>query len=671
MNNLEFRYKSTLVTSNSKLFRPPSFPPPDDWAVSIDENGNDLSLYGDGKWDFSAFGYSGYNFGKQNLDEKNLALVKQAMLFVLYHPSFYPGSYQSAKVHFQLLIKLAKVCSRHKILLNEIYRFPKMFHKVSESLQCSKTEEYISYLHKFLAYSDELGFVIADKNMIGYLARNINKQAIVQHPYIPPRILAYQLDRLNDCLDDFLANETKITEAFNWLLRAYAKNKKYAEKNNLNLNLCSPFSSLDSHKNFRILYPSGFEGFLIDYGLYPLFEKWLIKEKTRTGKEIFRVSRFVKYLNLIRAISIIYILNYSLQRRDEACSMRGDCFSIENDHKLGPIAILSGETTKTDEDSDARWVVSKNVEKAVQAATSVARLRLKNGPSNLSKDLIQNPFLLTPAYEPWNCGANFGSGADSTKVQYIDFGLISQIHPTFFDEKELLITEEDAQIGISLTPNLDQKEWFGVGKPWKFTAHQLRRTTCVNMFASNMVSDHSLQFEMKHLSRNMTLYYGRNYTNLRLNSDAETQLIVESYRSIYRQFTEVLENSYEYIRPHSKINVPVEVVNLVSEKEEKQFIDLAKKGEVGSRLTLLGLCLKRGVCEYGGIESVSKCAGGDGGNICSDAIFLRRNKGKLIKLRDAHQAEIEQVEVHSPRYKALTQEIRAIGIYIDVIERKQ
>lgn len=670
MNNLQFRYKSTLVTSNSKLYRPPSFPPPDDWAVSVDENGNDLSYYGDGKWDFSAFGYSGYNFDRQNLDVSNLALVKQAMIFVLYHPSFYPGSYQSAKTHFQVLIKIAKVCSKHKVKLNEIYRFPKLFHEVSESIQCSKTEEYISYLHKFLAYSDELGFVIADKNMIGYLARNINEQAVVQYPYIPPRILAYQIDRIEDCLYDFLAYETKITEAFNWLLNAYQKNQASVKEHGLRKNLFSPFTRVDSQKNYRILYPSGFEGFLHDFGLYPLFDKWLVKEKIGS-KEVFRVTRFAKYLNLIRAVSIIYILNYSLQRRDEACSMRADCFSIEIDHKLGPIAMLSGETTKTDEDSDARWVVSKKIEKAIKAATSVARLRIKNGPSNLSQDLVNNPFLLTPAYEPWNTGSNTGSGAGSEKVKYIDFGLISQIHPKFFDEKELLITEKDAQIALSLTPNLDQREWFGIGKPWKFSAHQLRRTTCVNMFASNMVSDHSLQFEMKHLLRNMTLYYGRNYTNLRLSSDAETQLIVESYKSIYRQFTEVLENSYEYVRPHSKINVPVEIVNLVSDKEEKQFINLAKKGEVGSRLTLLGLCLKRGVCEYGGIESVSKCAGGDGGNICSDAVFIRRNKEKLIKLRDAHKSEIEQIEIHSPRYKALTQEIKAIGIYLDVIERKQ
>ena len=665
MNNLKFLHNTTLVSTNSKMYRPPCFPPPDDWVVSVDRFGNDLSFYGDDKWDFSAFGYAGYNFKKQGLDQINLALVKQAMIFVLYHPNFFPGSYQSAKTHFQLLVKMAKVCSFNNIALNELFRFPKIFNDVSQAIHCSKTGEYISYLHKFLVHSEELGFVIADKKLIGYLAYNIKEKHSVQTPYIPPRIFSYQLKRINDCLDDFLNHQHEIRNAFNWISDAYRKNTIAYLEGKCDAGSTSPFSSRNYYKKSRIIYPGNFELLLKDFGLLELFTKWV--EKTEFNRQIiYSLSHFSQYLNLIRLVSIVYILNYSLQRRDEACSMKTDCFSIEVDHKLGPIALLSGETTKTDDDSDARWVTAKSVEKAVRAASIVANLRLQNAPEEVKNLVGDNPYLVTPAYEPWRSGIDVAE----PKLKYLDYGVLDTIHRSFFDKKELLITEDDAQIALSLTPNLDTKDWFGVGKPWRFSAHQLRRTICVNMFASNMVSDSSLQFEMKHLSRLMSLYYGRNYTKLRLNSDVETQLIIESYKAIYRQFTDVLENSYEYVAPHSKINVPLEIVNLLENKEERQFIDLAKKGEVGCRLTLLGLCLKRGLCEYGGIESVSKCAGSDGGNICSDAIFIRRNKDKLIKLRDAHEIELKQVEIHSPRYKALSNEIQAVGIYLDVIERK-
>jgi len=243
MKNLKFLYKTTLVSANSKIYRPPCFPPPDDWAVSVDQFGNDLSFYGDNKWDFSAFGYAGYNFGKQGLNQINLSLVKQAMIFVLYHPNFFPGSYQSAKTHFQLLVKIAKVCSLNNIALNELFRFPKIFNDISQSIQCSKTGEYISYLHKFLVHSEELGFVIADKKLIGHLVCNIKEKQPVQTPYIPPRIFSYQLKRVNDCIDDFLNHQNEIKNAFNWILDAYRKNTAAYLEGKCDAGSISPFSS--------------------------------------------------------------------------------------------------------------------------------------------------------------------------------------------------------------------------------------------------------------------------------------------------------------------------------------------------------------------------------------------------------------------------------------------
>ena len=166
--------------------------------------------------------------------------------------------------------------------------------------------------------------------MIGYLARNISDQAVIQHPYIPPRILSYQIKRFNECLDDFFAYQTQIISAFEWLSHAYNTNSEIMETTSMEVVFCSPFHKTLEYKN-RITYPTDFNGFLKDYGLYELFSKWLLKEKLKS-KETYRVSRFGKYFNLIRAVSIFYILNFSLQRRDEACSMRADCFSIENDH---------------------------------------------------------------------------------------------------------------------------------------------------------------------------------------------------------------------------------------------------------------------------------------------------------------------------------------------------
>jgi len=138
---------------------------------------------------------------------------------------------------------------------------------------------------------------------------------------------------------------------------------------------------------------------------------------------------------------------------------------------------------------------------------------------------------------------------------------------------------------------------------------------------------------------------------------------------MYRQIVAVVENSMEYIRPHKREMIPEHLINLVEEREEMKLLKLIKKGSVGCRNTLLGFCMRTGSCEYGGIESVAKCAGADGGGICADAIFDRKNKAELINLSEAHEQELKSLDKDSMRYSALKQEIYAIGVYLDVIDR--
>jgi hypothetical protein len=79
--------------------------------------------------------------------------------------------------------------------------------------------------------------------------------------------------------------------------------------------------------------------------------------------------------------------------------------------------------------------------------------------------------------------------------------------------------------------------------------------------------------------------------------------------------------------------------------------------------------MKAGSCEYGGIESVAQCVVSDGGGICADAIFERKNAGKLEQLKIAHKKQMELLTPSDPRHKALKQEVFAIDVYINVINR--
>ncbi|ENZ0711787.1 hypothetical protein ACGB6O_004165 [Vibrio parahaemolyticus] len=664
---LQFMHPSTLVTSRSATYRPTSFPPKQDWPVTVDTQGIALSLYGDDYWDFNAFGFHGFEFGKHGLSPENCELFKQTMLFIMYHPKIFPGTIKSCNGYFQNLKKIAIFCEKNGILIKDLHKYPNLYPMITKEIQCARINDRISQLHKLNLYSDELGFVIADNRLLQQLTRESKQYESTQHPYIPPRIWNYQVQRLNDAINDFIKHKQDIEKAFLWLHKAYSYNRKICPQD-----YQSPFTERSVYKN-RIIYDGNFNDFLTEFGLIELLKRWIDPSEKMHGA--FNTQCFSKYLSLVRDISIIFILNFSMQRKSEATSLRSDCFYIEKDKHLGDICILTGETTKTDPDSDARWVVPKTVKKAVDLATWIARLRMKSLPDNyhVPQDIKNNPYLLTAACELWSSSGGAtkdlsGYNKLLNNRRTLDYFNILRRGSKLFDEQKLIITKEDYNIALALTPNLHNREWFDEGKKWNFTTHQARRTLAINMFTSDEVSVSSIQHQMKHLSRQMTLYYGRNYTSLRLDSKVEKTLILESYRSIYRKLVEVVEDEIENVRPHKTNLCVIPIIELIDKHEEKKLLELIKTEKVGCRRTLLGFCMKPGSCEYGGIESVSKCAGGDGKGVCADAIFVRKNREKLIKLKGNHENQLNALTQENMRYWSLKQEIYAIEVYLNVVD---
>ncbi|KGD62560.1 hypothetical protein T9A_00851 [Alcanivorax jadensis T9] len=632
-----------------------------------------MSVYGDDYWDFSAIGYYGFNFGRHGLSCENIALIKQAMVFIIYHPRLFPGRVKSCRSYFDLLVKIGGVCDRYDIKISDLHKFPRVFSAVFDVIKSVRIKHSISQLHKLKLYERELGFSIASDGFLKLLAREVKEHEAVQHPYIPPRIWSYQVERLSEVLNDFLQHQAAIEKAFKWMHKAYVHNLKVVSP-------CyqSPFSERNLYRDNRVLYKGNFDTFLHERRLFSLFDKWLEPEKKSVYGYSYSTQSFSKYLTFVRDASIIFILNFSLQRKKEATSLRRDCFHVEIDKYLGEVCILIGETTKTDEDSDARWVVPNTIKKAIDICTCIARLRLSvlREDIDLSREDRENPYLMFPSTEIWSSNSSkvrssFMRHGALVSHRALDYDNVLRRGLKLFDDDVIRITEEDAQMALSLTPNLYEREWFEVGKPWRFSCHQLRRTLAVNMFSSREVSVSSIQHQMKHLSRNMTLYYGRHYTNLRLNSVAEAALVLESYNNVYQRLIEVIDDEVNNVRPHGKILGFDTVIDLVDAGEEKKLMKLIRDGQVGVRRTLLGFCMKAGSCEYGGIESISKCMVGDGGGVCADAIFKRKNKDKLLRLREFHHNEIERLPPGSMRVGALKKEIYAIGVYIDAIEREE
>jgi hypothetical protein len=551
------------------------------------------------------------------------------------------------------------LCSKNGIPADRLMRFPQVLDQIPSVMTPRKSGNLLTEFHRFYDARNHLGFVILDPEGLKRLATAREDHVSIQTPYIPPRIWVYQVNRLHECLDDFLSHLGQIEACYMFCLDAYAANygslqeALKADRDRFK----TPFRTTRNTSRSYGPFAETAERF----GIGNLLTRWL-----EVRPERLLVTSLSAYMTLVSAAGLAYIANFTLQRRDEAASLRVSCLVWEQDEKLGRVPLICGETTKTDADSDARWVTSPSVGVAVEAMAIIARLRMlcdKANPARATTDADENdPYLFSSPSEPWVTSnrKTYEIRAETSSLkQYLE------LYPKLMDPEQLRITSEDLKIARRLTPNLPEDD-FAVGKVWPLAWHQYRRTGAVNMFASGLISDVSMQQQMKHSSRLMPLYYGRGYTRLRLNEQVETAIIKAMYETMAAQLESAM--STRFVSPHSSERKDAILVNLLSDKDARTLRTWAKSGKLTFREHRLGGCMKAGACEYGGVESIARCAGGDDGKPCADVLFDRAKEKQIRQHLSSVRKEISRLPKDSPRYNALLSECRGLENYLNVVE---
>ena len=669
------RLKSDWMTPSHRCFRPPSWPPPRDWVVCEDRDGKVLSCWGDPVWDLSPWAgkMCTINFGDgpdtghaMLLDRANADLLRLMTTWRMWGPRAAATTSSLVSSFFSPIRAIVALCSREGILASELVRYPKVLENVPSILTSGVYDTAIVELHRLWDSREKIGFVFVDGDGIKRLMAARPDHETEQTAYIPPRIWTYQVTRLRECLDDFLAHQQQVEDCFNFCVDAYAHNygSLQGAMTSKPKSSRAPFQEPDG-ENWGVRSGCKFHGpFSMTaerYGIDALLERW-------TGPYVKKMNlhQFNGYLTLIQYVGMAYIANFTLQRIKEAASLRADCLLWEEDSKLGRVPIICGETTKTDRDLDARWPTSPSAEVAVAAMTSIARLRMRCAaahPNIRPTDADQaNPYLFGRPFEPWS----------GSRVRYYalrpypqPYAEIIAEYPRLLDVEQLRITEEDLKVARMLTPNLSSKKGFVVGEVWPLAWHQLRRTGAVNMFASGLLSDSSMQFQMKHSSRLMPLYYGRGYTKLHLNEEVEGVVIAAMYEAMAQSILAAMGN--RFVSPHSGDQKQAIIVNLVSGKDAKELAQAARRGEVFWRETRLGGCAKRGNCSYGGIESIAHCAGGDSNKPCSDVLYDRTKAPAVENELKQLDQELARVPAGSPRHHSLLAERKGLENFLNVV----
>ncbi|WP_439892845.1 hypothetical protein ACS7SF_23235 (plasmid) [Ralstonia sp. 25C] len=631
--------------------------------MSIDVDGTVLSRWGDAIWNLAPLAGRAFtlNFGdgedprRSYLDSRNADLLRVLVTWRMWGPRAVRSIAALLAFH-NMARAVVSLCNRNSILASDLARFPKVVEQLPSVMTPSRRLSDIKEFHRLYTARAAVGFVVLDPPALKRWATAPLDQERVQTAYIPPRIWSYQVGRLRECLDQFLAHRDQVVACFNFCIDAYEAS------------LGSLQAAVAGRDNWKTPFGSGrslgpFSDTARRFGIEELLRTWVPSPSNRLTPRAMST-----YMNMVVLAGLAYIANFTLQRKEEVAALRASCLLWETDEKLGRVPVICGETTKTIQDSDARWVASPSVSVAVEAMTVIARLRVRCDEANPKLMLTPldrvDPYLRSFATEPWG----------TKKLRRYDLrppvppvSEIIETYPRLFDVEKMRISEKDLRIARKLTPNLPENE-YAVGKVWPLAWHQYRRTGAVNMFSSGIISDSSMQLQMKHSSRLMPLYYARGYTRLHLNESVEATIVTAMYEALALRIKGAM--SERFVPPHPVDRNQHSVVTLLSSKDETKLVNWAKNGKISYRQTRLGGCLKSGPCEYGGVESITHCAGGGGTKPCVDAIFDRTKAPQVKRNLEWLLAEMARLSEDSPRYKALEKERIGMESFLNVVERK-
>lgn len=206
---------------------------------------------------------------------------------------------------------------------------------------------------------------------------------------------------------------------------------------------------------------------------------------------------------------------FSGMRDVEANRLPYHCMNTQNGFHGRRHCLIAGVTTKFNKGRRLRtkWVTTEREGfRAIRLAQKFAAVIYDAIDKQPSKaDDLKDDFPLFPSteYLPWMSrkGAQDGSiAAMLIGSRRIDDSLLSRLCP--------LITEEDIAELEEIDPFRvwHEEPEFAVGQRWPLTTHQLRRSLALYANASGLVRLSSLRRQLQHMTREMSLYYGRGST---------------------------------------------------------------------------------------------------------------------------------------------------------------
>lgn len=653
------------IAPDSPCYELPSMPPPDDFIVYVDERGK-AYRWRDVRWQI---GRGSLNFGYDptsrrtdlRLTPLNGELLKRCDAWFMWGDRRGITGVTVANYH-GVLKALFAACSALKVPIaaSEMGRyFDTIEAMLAAAIRPSKQNETIGLLHELWDAREWLGFELLAPPQIARLRALVPDHEATQHQFIPPRIWAYQAGRLLAFLEDFIAHRAKFEALLRELASAYRINfgslAEASELTNPFRNPCQQTKQITG-----CIYLGSFADLARRHGVAEVLGRWVLGPSVSwesSPPTTVSPKLLGQYFNAVGLVGTSHLQCFSGTRIAEAMSLRSYCLSVEHDPILGDIHILRGETTKTTQDTNARWMTAPTAALAVEAMGAVARWRTdiaaELGTVQLTAEDRANPYLLQRPYEPWASGPSKHEppAAPPPKRDITEW---RQMVPGLFEDEALRVTADDALYVQRFSANADLTK-YGEGCIWHFTSHQYRRSIQVYMAASG-VSLPTRQYQLKHVTDAQSAYYAHGHQNLRLNRTFSHELVSVRYELV--AVDAALLSGPEYVSPHGEARKS-ELLRFFEVSSRDVITKAQKRGQLTVRQTVVGICTARH-CEYGGFDNYVHCAN------CVEGLMDKRKRPVIEKEGRTIAARLIDVPAGTPLRAALEARSKAIERFMDV-----
>lgn len=615
------------------------------FIISKTKDGKILSRFKDSIWDFSPYApiHLTYKIDfKKNLDD-SFFFITEAKKLTFIALVFGKGKRASSMSISSLLnlfhgfiVPFVSFSKQHSCFPKEIFENDNLLLHYSSTIQNSVTKirDFCTFL-KILSKTNNTFTNIKykiDKNFIKAL--NLKEQhyssQYKQTLIIPSRILYYATKQRWFHID---AIEKYIDNIALFLMRCL-ENKSFAiadsSKNKIKI------------KNQTIIF----------------WSDAVNKYKLDNFFSIYRITDRKSYFKFIHSFKITckhLVHTYTGMRRGEVFSLKNNCFRTENNS-----SIIVGTTTKLEIASkEVKWVTSKEIERVI---------------------VLLNKLNITTA-------DSYGLGFNSLPLFCSNIILPSIIdkmknhgyQSVLYNGKELYLDTQEIQITQNDIDEIEEINFnqlsheINIGSIWNFTTHQYRRSLVVYAIQSDIVSLGALQHQLKHLFKEMTLYYGNgasyakklfnlpqehiaaefDKTKPELETLSYIKNVIFSDEHLFGAHGTFVENTIKQSNPEFKTYF---LQN--RDKTLKQF----NNGAIAYQETALGGCISTKACYKRLTRTITACLD------CHASII---KKSKLNNVIEQQKEFLSNLNPHSIEYNTECEDLLILENFKIQLERKE